>query len=520
MLLVGYVSLKFLIALLSWNKLLLKAVNELKLHYAILGSILFLSILSFFLPTHDVFEPVAKVWSAESINMFSEKYHNLHDAGMLSVDTPTGTRIVDTNVFFILCFIFFTLTLLIGGFLLVQDLRNLARIKRRSFRLRKISGVSIYANDEVQVPFSYWCPGQTNVIIPTSMIYHASHYRMALAHELQHHRQGDTKWVYVLLMLKFVCIINPIIYLWNRWIIEIQEFACDETLVDQHKVESQAYANCLVEAAQTAINQKAVSVCASGLTFLVESHILKRRIDKMFNKKKKQIGRSISTAIAVGLVCLMGATSYAAKGLVQDRRVSMAQARTMVDKAQRETGIPIVVNDLVLQQLNRYIGTPEGREFMRESLKRMENYRAMVNEKIKEYNMPSELMAVPLVESGYQNLAQSDHKGWGAGLWMFIASTARVFGLKVDDKIDERLNEVLLTDAAMRYLGSNYLRFKDWHLALLAYNIGESRVQKAIEQTGSHDAWVLIRKGYQNDQDYLPKVMAAMIIMRNPNSVE
>lgn len=150
----------------------------------------------------------------------------------------------------------------------------------------------------------------------------------------------------------------------------------------------------------------------------------------------------------------------------------------------------------------------------------MENYKSMVLQKINQYNLPEELLAIPIVESGYQNLTQKQSAGFGAGLWQFIPSTARVFGLRVDNQVDQRLNEEMLTDVGMRYLGSNFLRFKDWQLAALAYNAGESAVQSWIEKAGTRNAWSLIRQGYENDQDYLARVMAAILILRNPEMVD
>lgn len=184
----------------------------------------------------------------------------------------------------------------------------------------------------------------------------------------------------------------------------------------------------------------------------------------------------------------MAVTAFASNALVPDRRVNMAQAKATAAQAQSKTGFQVVVNDLVLKQLNRYIGTPEGREF----------------------------------ESGYQNLTEqlSGTPGKAAGLWQFIPSTARNYGLRVDNKTDERLHVDLNTDAAMRYLSANNLRFKDWHLSALAYNMGENAVQKGIDATGSRDAWTLIRNGYEGDKDYLPRLMAAILIMQNPSSVE
>lgn len=203
----------------------------------------------------------------------------------------------------------------------------------------------------------------------------------------------------------------------------------------------------------------------------------------MLTKSSTRIGRSakmqISVSVGILIASIMGATAFASKGLVQDRRVNIIQAKAMAVRAQSETGFPVVVNDLVLKQLNRYIGTPEGREFMRNSLQRMENYKVTVGEYLQKYGVPTEIMAVPIIESGYQNLTeqQSGTPMKAAGLWQFIPSTARNFGLRVDDQKDERLDVSLNTDAAMRLLQSDKLRFKDWHLSALAYNMGENAVR-------------------------------------------
>ena len=68
----------------------------------------------------------------------------------------------------------------------------------------------------------------------------------------------------------------------------------------------------------------------------------------------------------------------------------------------------------------------------------------------------------------------------------------------------------------MRLLSSLQLRFHDWNLTLLAYNTGQRRVERGISETGSTDAWDLVSRGYENDPDYLPRVMAVILIIRNP----
>ena len=526
-----YITLNFLLAvglgalvlfsllLKKWKKGL-SAGNELQLHYFLLTLVCALTMTHPFLPKNEIFQPAAKIWSAGSLKAFAKEYSSADKGGYLGFSANSRESIDAQKITFIWSSIMILL-LLFGGWKLIRDLRSLFSIRRHSFLLRRIKKCAVYLNDEISVPFSYYSFGRANVVIPTRLLEKRNDFKMAVAYELQHHRQGDTRWIYAIWFLRLVCILNPFVHLWGRWISEIQEFACDETLVDQNKVESQDYARCLVEVAETAIQQRGLPICATGLTFLTERNLLKRRIEKMFAHKPKPLGRSVRVAFGCAMISLMAATALASKNLVQDRRVSLEQAQSMAKIAQKDSDFPVVVNDLVLRQLNRYIGTSEGRDFMRKSLQRMQGYRAMIESKTGQYQLPTELLAIPIVESGYQNLPQDpSHKTWGAGIWMFIEPTARIWGLRVTDQVDERLNADLLTDAAMRYLRSNYSLFNNWELAILAYNVGERGLRNAMNATGDKDAWTLIRDGYENDRDYLPRVMATILIMKNPETIQ
>jgi hypothetical protein len=519
--LIGFLGLCLTAATLASAGVRVSARKELWLHYQVVTCVLILTAIHPFLPHNEVFAPAAKVWSAESIKSFAQDYSAPGRGGYLSMSSSFGTPSVPADR------VLWAGSLLAYGqgifwlFLFGRSLWYLSQIKRTSHQIKKLGRVRIFVNGSIQVPFSFWWPGQANVILPASMIERPKAMKMALAHELQHHRQGDTCWVYVLYWLRVLCLINPALFFWNRWISEIQEFACDETLVEQKKVEPQAYARCLIEVAQLALNQKRIPECATGFTFSIERNNLTRRIEKMFAKSTRTVGRTLVVAVACGIVSLMVGMTVAAKGLVQDRRVTLGQARTMAAKIQSESGFPIVINDLVLKQLNRYIGTPEGREFMRESLTRMDAYKATVGSFLQKYNVPMELMALPLIESGYRNLTESQGNYMKtAGLWQFIPSTARNFGLRIDATKDERLDIGIGTDAAMRLLLSTKLRFGDWPLAVLAYNMGDQNVQKAMNALGTRDAWTLIRNGFEGDKDYLPKLIAAILIMKSPESVE
>ena len=257
-------------------------------------------------------------------------------------------------------------------------------------------------------------------------------------------------------------------------------------------------------------------LCATGLTFLAEDKLIKRRIEFMYAQKPKTLSLLKQSVIFTFIFMAFLGTSYASKSFVQDKRITMVEAQKLIQSTHSE--IPVEINDLVLRQINRYAGTPEGRTFFKESLLRMNNYKSMIEGKLTVNKLPLELLAIPIVESGYQNLPQDpNHRSWGAGLWMFIESTARTYGLRVDRDVDERLNPELLTDAAIKYFQSNYGLFSDWKLSIIAYNLGEHNLLNAMKELNTKDAWVIVKNGRENDKDYLARVMAAIIILKNPD---
>jgi membrane-bound lytic murein transglycosylase D len=150
-----------------------------------------------------------------------------------------------------------------------------------------------------------------------------------------------------------------------------------------------------------------------------------------------------------------------------------------------------------------------------------------VDDVLAQAGLPPFLAAVPLVESGYSNWGapdgdeeQSRAPGTipGRGLWMFIAPTARQYGLRVDDTVDERLDPEKETAAAVALLSDMYDRYGDWGLALSAYNMGPRAVDAAIEAGGTRDPWELTARGLLNE--YAAQVMAAALVLEAPELVE
>lgn len=140
---------------------------------------------------------------------------------------------------------------------------------------------------------------------------------------------------------------------------------------------------------------------------------------------------------------------------------------------------------------------------------RYEELGGRLEEVLREERLPLGLVAVALVESGFNPFARSP-KG-AAGLWQFMPATARRYGLTIGNRRDDRTLLEESTRAAAKYLRDLYEQFGDWKLALAAYNAGEARIQRIIDRTGIHDFDEMVRRGYlpAETRNYVPSVLAA-----------
>jgi soluble lytic murein transglycosylase-like protein len=146
--------------------------------------------------------------------------------------------------------------------------------------------------------------------------------------------------------------------------------------------------------------------------------------------------------------------------------------------------------------------------FLRPALARYSAYRESLARILREENLPPELLAVALVESGLNPLALSP-KG-ARGIWQLMPATAERYGLAVGATNDHRTNPEHSTRAAARYLRDLYRQFGDWKLALAAYNWGEDKVQRVIDRTSVRDFDEMARRGLlpPETRKYVPAVLA------------
>lgn len=148
---------------------------------------------------------------------------------------------------------------------------------------------------------------------------------------------------------------------------------------------------------------------------------------------------------------------------------------------------------------------------------RLSHYRPLVDSIFSEFQLPSDLIYLSLVESGFNPHAYS--RARAAGPWQFMKGTAKVYGLRVDSYVDERRDPVKSTVAAARYLRDLYDLFGTWPLAMAAYNAGEGKVMRALHtaQAESFSDIAKTRLIRRETKEYVPRFMAATIIAKNPD---
>ena len=145
-------------------------------------------------------------------------------------------------------------------------------------------------------------------------------------------------------------------------------------------------------------------------------------------------------------------------------------------------------------------------------LKRIGRYSNLIERHIKEKELPVDLKYLSVHESAL--LPKIRSRSRAVGLWQFMASTATLYGLKVNRYIDERRDPEKATPAALRYLKDLYKRFGSWPLALAAYNGGPNRVKKSIQRQNAKDFFDLTLP--EETERYYFKIIATKIILSNP----
>ncbi|HJV38029.1 MAG TPA: LysM peptidoglycan-binding domain-containing protein [Geothrix sp.] len=175
---------------------------------------------------------------------------------------------------------------------------------------------------------------------------------------------------------------------------------------------------------------------------------------------------------------------------------------------------PIDLNDKVLTWVSVFTTTKRG--FMENALGRASVYMPMIRQVFAEEGVPSDLAYLAVIESGFRNEAKSRAKA--VGMWQFIRSTGRIYGLTANAWVEERRDPVKSARAAARYLKRLYEISGDWYLAASGYNAGPLTLERAIQNVGTRNFWDLARSRWLRTEtkNYVPELCAAILVGRNP----
>lgn len=207
---------------------------------------------------------------------------------------------------------------------------------------------------------------------------------------------------------------------------------------------------------------------------------------------------------------------HAEQYLAPDSTMTDAEPRTFEPEEYQDklSRIPAIMelpyNNVVQTFIDQYAGR------LRRSVSYMLGagnfYLPIFEEALDRYGLPLELRYLPVIESAYNPTAVS--RVGATGLWQFMITTAKRYGLEVNSLIDERRDPIKSSDAAARYLRDLYNIYGDWSLVLSAYNCGPGNTNKAIHRAdGSRDYWKIYPYLPRETRGYVPAFIAANYIM-------
>jgi beta-lactamase regulating signal transducer with metallopeptidase domain len=443
---------------------------------------------------------------------FLQHYHVIHSPSIHVLPTHSSLPVNLIIIGFLL------LGVLFYALRYMKNIKILNKIKKNSFQLHNINHIKILFNQEIQAPFCWVGIKNHYIALPSPLLEKNQDLKIALRHELQHIRQGDTRWLHMLMLIKITCFWNPFIKLWINFLDELQEFSCDEVIVLRQKTSPEHYAQCLLNTASELSCELAL-----GMQGLSQS-VLYRRITMLFNYrscKKSKANKTLILGVYALSFCAAVSTAYALNSKTSSGPITALQLETIIQKSHLDSQFQISATPEVVDEINNIRDSAQARLFMNESLERMKKYEPIIQSALTKENLPDELLAVPLVESGYRNLDQSKNPVLAAGIWQIIPQTARNFDLIINGQRDDRLNATLSTQAALSYLQSNHKLFNNWMLSVVAYEYGEKQLDASINHIGSHDVWTLARSpdAMQNMKNFVAMFDAAVIIMKNPSLI-
>ena len=242
------------------------------------------------------------------------------------------------------------------------------------------------------------------------------------------------------------------------------------------------------------------------------------------NRLERELDRILEGINGLELAALQQGDGFAEQKsepapIDEANELNPAVDETVKAKAEAEikstpSDLPLMMTDQVAGFIN-YFST-RGRGTVERALARSGRYEDMIRRTLKEEGVPQDLIYLAQAESGFHPLAVS--RAGARGMWQFMGSRAKGYGLERSWWIDDRQDPEKATRAAAHHLKDLYKQFGDWYLAMAAYNSGPGTVQSAVKRTGYADFWQLYRRNVlpKETRNYVPIIVAVTIMAKNP----
>lgn len=207
------------------------------------------------------------------------------------------------------------------------------------------------------------------------------------------------------------------------------------------------------------------------------------------------------------------AADNASEPAIAPQAAAVPPVHTIWDRIRKGFELAPMDNALVREWENWYASRPD---YVARMIDRSSRFLFHIVEEVEKRRMPTEVALLPMIESAYNPVAYST--AHASGIWQFIPSTGKDFGLRQNWWYDGRRDVIAATTAALDYLDKLYGMFGDWPLALASYNWGEGSVSRAVERNRARG----LRTDYESltmpseTRSYLPKLIAVKNIIANP----
>lgn len=253
------------------------------------------------------------------------------------------------------------------------------------------------------------------------------------------------------------------------------------------------------------IKQTILIVIISGLTFLNAG-----AQEELVEVDMKRISRDLDSLVNSWYVKMNIMQQAGVPGLTESHIPEFPDS-VYIDRLGRiNSVITLPYNNIIRNHIHVY--TSKQYDKFRIILGLQELYFPMIEDIFSSYDLPSELKYMAVIESALNPNAVS--RVGATGMWQFMYSTGRMYGLTANSVVDERRDPVKSTHAAARYLKDLYSIYNDWILVIAAYNCGPGNVNKAIARSGNKkDYWDIYYRLPRETRGYIPQFVAALYAM-------